>query len=323
MALPTLVKTWQHNVNNQITAQGTALADNRKLLRSIKNAMIGFGTNPWTVRYSCDSSSAGSAGDGVDKWAADSNLVWAAAGSAHSWIVLRQTGIATNFELLLSCEGAAAGGNVLTIVVSPSAAFTGGSTTARPTATDEIVLINGASWSGISSDISSRWSVQQSTDGQSTRVIICASGAPTAYWLLEKPANPTTGWSNPSVFAAVASSPTIAALTSTATPPWRMRSGSTTGNVTANVEGNNNALLPSDATVGNIANEIDSGWPMFPIGFACYTTGIRGRHGSINDLWMGSSSVASGDTYPGDASNQFAQFGILIFPWNGSTPALS
>ena len=42
MALPTLSKTWQFNVNNQTTAQGSVLADCRKTLRAIKNAMIGF-----------------------------------------------------------------------------------------------------------------------------------------------------------------------------------------------------------------------------------------------------------------------------------------
>jgi len=208
MALPTLTKTWQHNVNNAIAALGSALADNRRLLRSIKNALVGFGTNPWTVRYSSSSAVAGTAGDGVDRWSADSDLVWAAAASAHSWIVLRQTGIATNYEVCFSLEGASATGVAMLAVVSFSAGFTGGSTTARPTATDEQIFTL-TNWSGNGADVASRWSVMQSTDGQCTRVLVCISGSVTLYWIMDRPANPSTGWANPSVsFFVQAAQPT-------------------------------------------------------------------------------------------------------------------
>jgi hypothetical protein len=325
MGLPSLSKTWQFNVNNQVTAQGTALADNRKILRAIKNAMIGFATNAWTVRYSCDSSVAGTAGDGVDRWAADSNLVWANAGSAHSWIVLRQAGISSTFEVLISCEGASGTGVNLVLAVS-TAGFTGGSTTARPTATDENVLINAASWNS-GTDTSSRWSVMQSSDGQCTRVIVSQSASQCAIWIFDKPQNPTSGWSNPYIalgFYSAGSAPANNTYFSTtvASAILRMRSGSTTGNCTFTVEGIANAL-PYDTAIGNIANEIDSSWDMWPLAFACLTTGIRGRHGSFFDLYMGSNSAANLDTYPNDGSNQFVQLFGLIFPWNGSTPALS
>ncbi|HSX21505.1 MAG TPA: hypothetical protein VLE97_01870 [Gaiellaceae bacterium] len=317
MALPTLTKTWQFNVNNAIVALGSSLADNRRLLRSIKNAMVGFTTNPWTMRYSCDSVTAGTAGDGVDRWTADANLVWANAGSAHSWAVIRQTGIATNFELLLSCETAAGLGQILTAYISFSAGFTGGTTTARPTATDEQVLISAANWSGVSTDVASRWSVMQSTDGQCTRVIIASAGAATAYWLLEKPANPTTGWSNPSISLMIQNVPVFSTLCAAASTAAKMRNGSTTGNVVFLCEGNNTNLIPADTTFGTVANEIDSSWPMTPIAVASYTVGVRGRHGTLQDLWFGQASIATADTYPNDASNQFVQFGCLIFPWNG------
>lgn len=317
MALPTLTKTWQFNVNNAISALGSALADNRRLLRSIKNAMVGFGTNPWQVRYSCDSSTAGTAGDGVDRWAADANLVWATAGTAHSWIVLRQTGIATNFEILISCESSAPNGQIATIAVSFSAGFTGGSTTARPTATDEQVMLSAANWSGNNTDQATRWSVMQSTDGQCTRVIICVAGSVTAYWLFEKPANPTTGWSNPSVSFVVQATPTTIALCASGATLGKMRNGSTTGNVVLLCEGNRSFVIPDDTVYGNIANEIDSSWPMVPIAFESYTVGVRGRHGTLQDMWFGSTSISTGDTYPNDSSNQFVQFGNLILPWNG------
>ena len=326
MSLPTLSKTWQISPNNQTTAQGSVTADARKTLRGIKNALIGFGTNPWAVRYSCSSTVAGSAGDAVDRWAADSDLVWNGPGSAHSWIVLRQTGISSTFEMLISCEGSGANASQLTMYVSTSA-FSGGSTTARPTATDEVLVIGGP-WI-TNSDISHRYHVLQSTDGQCTRIFIGSSGVCVFSAIIDKPNNPTTGWINP-YFALAAFNSTTWSLTSpvlitssNASALGRMRSGSTTGNVSLTIEGLANNFA-ADTAIGNIANEIDSSWDMWPLGIACLTTGIRGRHGSLFDLWAVSSSRASGDMIPGDGSNQFAVCMPFIIPWNGSTaPAFS
>lgn len=327
MALPTLSKTWQYSVNNQTTAQGTALADNRKTLRGIKNALIGFGTNPWTVRYSCSSTVAGSAGDGVDRWAADTDLVWNNAGSAHSWIVLRQTGLGSTSELLISCESSSAGGSILTLVVSDSA-FSGGSTTARPTAANEFVFLSAAQWNS-AADVSNRYHVEQSTDGQCTRIQVGHGGVCTFFCIIDKANNPSTNWTTP-IFAFATynattwnfSTPALI-QTSNASALGRMRNGSTTGNVTFTVEGIGNTL-PTDTTIGNIANEIDSAWDMWPVGIACLTTGIRGRHGSLFDLWFVSTARASADMIPGDGSNQFAVCMPFIIPWNGSTaPAFS
>ena len=323
MALPTLSKTWQFNVNNQTTAQGSVLADCRKTLRAIKDAMIGFATNPWTVRYSCDSVTAGTAGDGVDRWSADTKLVWANAGTAHSWIVLRQTGIGTTYELLISCENSTPSN--LTILTSISG-FSGGSKTARPTATDELTVASSGQWLA-TSDVSNRWSVMQSTDGQCTRILVGYSGNFTTLIVLDKPNNPTTGWTTPNFsafyFANGGLSISTTGVISAISPNARSRIGSTNGSVTLTIEGIGNNFA-TDTTIGNIANEVDSSWDMWPLGIACITSGARGRHGSLFDLWAISTARASGDMIPADGSNQFAVFGNFVLPWNGSAaPAFS
>jgi hypothetical protein len=300
MALPTLVKTWQFNANNAIAALGSAANDNRRMWRSIKDALIGFPTNPWTVRYSCGGGVAGSAGDGVDRWTVDTNIVAGNEGASHSWIVLRQTGIATNYEICISINTANANVAVLSIYVSPSAGFTGGSTTATPTATDQVTLFTNGGY-GLSSDLAARWSAMQSTDGQCTRVWTANSGNIGFVWAFEKPANPTTGWSNPSVAFATTAAP---GLLSTGV----FKHGSLSGTMAMGVE---------SIAVTTIANEISGEWPMVPIGLNSSTVGARGRQGSLQDMWWGSANVASGDTYPNDASNQFVQIGNLILPWNG------
>ena len=323
MALPTLSKTWQFNVNNQTTAQGTALADARKTLRGIKDAMIGFATNPWTVRYSCDSVTAGTAGDGVDRWSADTNLVWANAGTAHSWIVLRQTGIGTTYELLISCENSTPSN--LTLLTSISG-FSGGSKTARPTATDELTVASSVQWIN-GTDSSNRWSVMQSTDGQCTRILVGYGGNFTTLIVLDKPNNPTTGWSTPNFSALYWNggglNTNTTGIFSTIGPNARSRIGSVNGSVSLTIEGIGNNFS-TDTTIGNIANEVDSSWDMWPLGIACITSGARGRHGSLFDLWAVSTVRASGDMIPADGSNQFAVFGNFVLPWNGSAaPAFS
>lgn len=44
--------------------------------------------NTWTCYYSCDGTTAGAAGDGVNHWTDYTKVVQAGTGSAHSWIVL-------------------------------------------------------------------------------------------------------------------------------------------------------------------------------------------------------------------------------------------
>jgi len=64
-------------------------------------------------------------------------------------------------------------------------------------------------------------------------------------------------------------------------------------------------------------------WPIMPIGLLSTTGMHRGRKGALYDIWWGSTAAGSGNTYPEDGSNQFVQFGHLIFPWNGSTPEIA
>lgn len=106
-----------------------------------------------------------------------------------------------------------------------------------------------------------------------------------------------------------------------------MRSGSTNGLISLSAEGlianATNGTFPTNTNWGNIANEISGEWPMLPLGAIGVTSTIRGRHGTFQDLWTASGGANTGDTYPSGASNQFAQFGALILPWNGTAVQLS
>ncbi len=100
---------------------------------------IGAMTGKWAMYYSCDGTTAGAAGDAVDRLRSggagvctEADFVYATAGSAHSWFVLHNAALGE--YLCVSYEGA--DNKNMRVVFIPNA-FTGGSTTARPTATNE------------------------------------------------------------------------------------------------------------------------------------------------------------------------------------------
>jgi len=321
MPLPSLSKTWQFNVNQTVAASGTQLTNNRSSLRAIKDSLLGFGSTPWTTRYSCDSVAAGSAGDGVDRWDSNADLVWSAAG-AQSWYILKQAGISSNFQIGLFLNVASSNGTLLTLSFSPNAGYTGGTTTAKPTATDEVTLISQTNWGGNNVDVQQRIHVMQSTDGQCTRIMMCDTGVFKMMWMFDKPGNPVTGWSNPSITLALASnSSTDVLTTANLSSAANVRGfGSASMSIFLTSEARNTTQLKSVFTV---ANSFSGEFPFFPIGLSSETASHVGRHGTVQDLWFGLSSLADGDTYPNDVSRQFMQAGELIVPWSGAVPGLT
>ncbi len=94
------------------------------------------GAGVWAPYYSCDSVTAGTAGDGVNRWGGGTfdatKIVGNTAGNAHSWFTLFHATL--GIYLTVDCNTVA--NSTIGIAVS-KAAPTGGTTTARPTATDE------------------------------------------------------------------------------------------------------------------------------------------------------------------------------------------
>ena len=322
MTVPTNQKTWPTTYLNQaVAAQGSADATSKLLIRTLKNSLIGFASNPWTVRGSSNSVAAGM--DQVDRWSANSNLVWNSEGSAHSWIVLRQTGIATNFELCINCTSTAPGFGCF---ISPSAGFTVGSTTARPTATDSITLqADNTVWAG--ADAAHVLSVFVSSDGQCTRVFCFRAGSNNGFIILDKADNPVSGWGNPCVAYCVGTQTgecvTAANLGSlSAGAQGRGAAGGIRLAMTAEATLGSPSSLPALAGVGDAANDYDSNWPFFPIGLVSTTVSNKGRHGSLFDAWVKPSGVSNGDTFPNDVNDRrFFAVGQFLHPWTANATA--
>jgi hypothetical protein len=323
---PTLDLTWQESVTS-VAAQGTALACSQVLLLTIVNALLGFASAPPQVRGSSNSVSASllaqsATGPGTNYWSLSTNLVWAANGTAHSWIVLRQAGWGngTYPEVLISCVS---GSSTLTVRVSPSAGFAGGSATTDPTATDSQTLGSNASWGVTGSNQAYVASVWQDTTGKCTRIGIGTATATSGYIAWETAKNPVSGWTNPIVFGMIGTNSGANQLTSNGfwhnIGPWQ----TVVNGSLVSLWWTSESCQPSVTliTTGLLApNDLSGSYPAAPIGLFVVTAGSgassvgRGRIGMFYDLWWGTSSVTNASPYAGATAHQYVQFGECIFP---------
>jgi hypothetical protein len=315
MALPTLERTWQYNVNQAIISSGIASTDLKQLILQIKNSMIGFASNPWTVV----SSSTGAVVDNSDLWATISDImVPQSLGNPHSWIVLQQTGVTGGplqlcIDMVESYYGEM---DRLIVLISPSAGFTGGTISARPTATDEAFLVNKQKWISNTGANSKVLHVTQDSSGKSTRVFVFTSSTCILHILIETladsalpvPVNVLWGY--------------VVDVQRTATYCY--------DNPVINGYYNGTHYLSYMATEAFGSTPITNGnsgstsnftstFPIVPISSYSLTGGCQGRAGRFVDLYMGSSGVLTGGTYPLTPSDkEFAQFLQFITPWNGT-----
>lgn len=362
MAYPTIQRTWQYQVNVVVAAGGTQLITAQTIWRTLKDILKGSGTwtnrngetvaslANWTVS---GSSNAGTAGmDGVDRWTNNAALVWADSGEARSWIVLRQPGIHAQSEILFALEGfVSAVPEAATTAASPSVGYTGGSTTSRPTATDAIGMTSGLNSAspGLvpNTNVGVVLHVMKSSDGAATRVITCRSGFSTTFWGWERPIHSVDGWTVPYVGWTLGNSGSPSSSLLTYVEMAKQTSG--TGGSCSRINGlapdsalgaGSRAALPfSTECIGSATstsidpigdrmglNDLSSKYPITPVGLDRSNTSyasVRGRHAWMSDLWFGSDAVVDGSTYPLDSSKQFAQFGVVIVPWNGTVPVMT
>ncbi len=324
MGLPTLAKTWLFNINNTQTPQGSAILDAQLMIFNIKQALVAAG---WTVVRSSNSVSVANS----DLWAASTNLVWN--GAAHSWIVLQNTALGTNFQICLDTNSTS--GQLMTIAFCQGGYNTGtGTTSARPSSTvasDEVVLLTTASWGIQAVTGSYAWHLMYSSDLQCTRIIICNGGQPTGFWFFEKPQNPIAGWTtNPHICQAIGTS-TAASNIITRGQFWTSQSGSQS----RLISGLGTNTIPhyfacegfGSSEAGNqlsVASDIDAAWAMMPIALWSATSPARGRNGQVFDLWYGIESLTTGTSYPSSGTlYQFVQFGVFVFPWQAGTAPLT
>lgn len=133
-AVPPLFKTWQMTgAFGRTLCIRMPVIDNKAWLPILFRTFTSFALNPYQILGSSDGSTAGM--DGVNRLVDSSSVVTTATvGAARSWIVAKNP--ATGYSILFHCFKGD-GVNTGEVYISCTSGFTGGSTTARPTAPDE------------------------------------------------------------------------------------------------------------------------------------------------------------------------------------------
>lgn len=133
------LRVWNHDLNYAIVG-ATLLAQYQDFIFRIKQWYLAAG---WTITRSCDSAAAGSVGDGVDRWIASTNIVVAAAGTAHSWIIFQSPAGTSRIFALIDCADATpATPDTISYVEAPTDFGVAGTTLNRPTNAQENAITN-------------------------------------------------------------------------------------------------------------------------------------------------------------------------------------
>lgn len=345
MPIPAFVRTWQFQVSQAIAASGVALTTGRNLMLAAKNSILGAGawtdaanaatasTNNFAVDFSCDGVTAGAAGDGVDRWVINTDLDWAISGSAHSWTVVKQPAM-TGGTLYVCIDLNSASVNQCSVIIS-RAGFTGGTTTNRPTATDEVVCLSVGNWGMSSGDAAQNLSVEKSADGKAIRLIFVRGGWAVGLWFFEEP---STGlaWTQP-LFAYAFGTSTTAPASSQLVFANFYTSANFFSIVAAKpLKGTLSTPAYATATtlvLGTqaVANDINAEWPLMQVSGLVKDTytynsaimdGVKGRIGAMVDIWWVPTALAEGDKMPAAGTANIYVLGDLGFPWNTSVPPI-
>ena len=346
MPLPTLTKTWLYNLNRS-TAEDTDLEHRQRLLLSIVQCLLGLGTgwtdsggvsatpaSPWQVVMSSD----GITSDNTNRWQDLTDLVWAAEGVDHSWIVLvhpNYFGASSPLYLLLDCSQGGSHRNATLGVYLSRNPFEDEDEDigTRPTAEDEVEVLpsNGsmstAPWQGYDSSTAEartgRLHCWLSSDGTCFRVVICREGTAVAMWDLFRDADwETTQWSFPAAMM----------VFSRDQDPSEITLGWEWFGVNYGESSQAQHVTRDDVSVGNqfrlqwtvpsVVNGNVTGVPISSFGTSGFST-IQlvavtpgaGLLSAVPDAWWGTADSSSSQ-YGEDRS--FTQFEYLIFPWNGT-----
>jgi len=324
--LPNIEKSWQTSVNNVAAKQETELVNNQKTLFTIKEKLVNFSRNPWTVVRSSDSVSATAA----DTWLNYTDIVWSSGN--YSWIVLKKP--TTGSQLLIDCERSTS--RDLRMYWSPGGNYVGGSITTKPTATDEVTLQLSGNWNGNLSVFTSWVHVWHSEDGALTRIVVTNDQQdPSLLWILDEVENVfPDNWSHPEIVGIyegiLATSRDAISVSPVMTNAAKgYQNGVGAFDITLGCMGNDSQASGYAGTswmteqfYGSVGNEIDinAAYPLAPVIITSDTVGARGVHGYLVDVWWGHQDRPIGTTYPDSVTlKEMIQFEHIVLPWTGGS----
>ena len=342
--LPTLDKTWEFHVNDVTNYVSTKYTTRRYALLAFKNALINTSdfTSPWVVESGCDSSTVVNNNPATaDVWSAYTDITWNW-GGAHSWMVFKQPGVNSGgLQICISCLGHVgfSEGKALDVRLSLSAGFgavnggTDGTTSARPTATDERAMVSvtgatpGANWNGDVASTGTILHLEMSDDGECTRFQFAQDGKVVCFVLIDVANDPlagTPGWSEALGGAWMfnsSSGPSYSRGNDTALYRTRVDGNDVSAYITS--LGDGAAASGQNTTV---VNDLGSCWEMYECGIWAPDSQApaAGQLGKFYDLRWVSTALTVGDTLPASGTlYQWMCIGDFAIPWNQISPTFT
>ena len=327
--LPGFSKIWQLNVNNVASYSEGGTIDNQKVLLNLKNLIIGFTSNPWTVVSSSDSVTSGN----TDLWIKYTDLVWST--SNHSWIVLQKPN--SKSQILFSLDVSSSAN--MNISWSPQGLFTGGTTSTNPTAIDEIILQSNKSWNGGLTTYDAILHTWHTSDGSCTRIVVSNdTSEPKAFFIFDTITSLVSGWSqNTDIICLYQNTGAMSytynsaemvkdPVTSNFAKAW---SGHKAFDISiwswghdAPPLANSIKEFATNQEFGEVGNELitNKPYPIVPLGVASSDSGSIGVLGYMSDMYAGHTILTSGTTYPDSTTTKkWAQFNDIILPWTNDS----
>ena len=344
MAYPTVEIPWQYSLNNLAeNNQSSTAEDVGTSMIKLVDVLTGIPVSPWEVWGSCGYDNPGwtfGNGDGVNNWTDALHVQRGTGAAARAWMVLTQPGINSG-DTALCIEYSGSANGYFAFVLSPVNGFgaanggVDGTSTARPTATDEIVLGTSLGCGTAPGGQQTWWHVLQSTTGKQTRIFATRGGAVTCFAFVDVPKRPVSGWANPVCAgwlgdAGAATSVAVAAnlvgtafVAGRATAPLGATANFTaylTTEAAASVMMQTRVVAPSDMEAA-----LDGTGPV-PI-ISClgmYSTsyGYRGKVADgLHDLWFGQAvgGPNTGDQFPLSGDVTFTAFDEIVVPTPNTT----
>lgn len=315
MTSPTPTKTWQFDLNISVPAQASEVARAQEMLFAIKEAMVGFASNPWTVALSSNTSTA-SAGD---NWTTPADLVWST-GTARSWIVLENS---TGFQMLFDLRESTSSANQMDLYVSTNGGFTGGTTAATPTSPGQVTFSTSLPWfnNPVNASHQSYANVMHSDDGNQTWVVLNSEGVNQAVWCINTPSNSVAQWVDPRLVAFHVN-PTVDYDNDMFKGSTRCKANFEAVDTWASAFGytltRDGATQPASKEQSSVSG-VTGAHQLCPVWIGANSPlAVSGVHGLIDDFYLIHPSAASpGDTLPLAGPPEWVKLDDWIVPWTG------
>jgi hypothetical protein len=296
--LPRPTRSWAITPNAvNIAAQANAGITNQRVMRLLLAAGVTAGA--WTLDYSCNAVTAGVKGDGVNRWFIDGDIV------NNSFAVVTLVG---GGQILLHRDGATDGAG--SVYWSESVGFTGGTTVARPTASDEQEISQTANWLSTTNGAHTvhLWvSTEAGKQGVRIAVVNAAVVAgPVLLASVERARTEVAAWVTPNIARWMGGASTFGNRSDwNATAGWQARVGGTVRQML--LEG----LTPQ------VAVDPDGDRLVEPSGI---TNGTIGDVGWVDDFFTVDDGVTNLATFSDpDGARGWVVFDEIVWPWDHTT----